>query len=138
MYELLKTFHLLFLVIGAGAGIGNVALAMALKSAEGPPSPWVPSLRMKLARTGLVSVIFIWLTGLYLIYVYYGGWQPGLAFSLKMIAASLLLIGVIGINLLLNRVRKTGVPNPLLPKLGLTTVGLTMLAVIFAVYAFSH
>ncbi len=138
MYEFTKTLHLLFLLLGASAGIGNVALAMALKGAEGTPPNWVPKLRLRFARLGLVSVLTLWFTGLYLLFAYYGGWQPGLSFNLKMVTASLLLLGIVAINLLLNRVRKTGVPNPLIPKLGIATVGLTMLTVIFAIYSFSN
>ncbi|MEE9313562.1 MAG: hypothetical protein V3V02_02845 [Rhizobiaceae bacterium] len=137
MFELFKTFHFLFLVLGAGAGIGALFLNSAVKSAEGPPPPWVGKLRFQLVRTSLLSVILIWLTGLYLIFSFYGGWQPGLPFTLKMIAASLLLLGIIAANILLNLVRKTGTPNPLIPKLGMVNVGLTILAVIFAVYAFN-
>ena len=137
MFELIKLLHFLALVLGAGAGIGNLYLGLAQKRSGEVPPKWIGGLRIAFARTGLLGVSLIWLTGIYLLFNQYGGWIPGASFLLKMAAAVLLLVGVIAINLLLNRAAKTGTPSALVPKLGMATTALTVFAVIFAVYAFN-
>ena len=137
MFELMKLLHFLALVLGAGAGIGNLYLGLAQKRSGETPPIWIGSLRLAFARTGLLGITLIWLTGLYLMFNHYGGWIPGASFLLKILAAGFLLVGVVAINLLLNQAAKTGTPSSLVPKLGMATTALTVLAVIFAVYAFN-
>ena len=67
-----------------------------------------------LARLGLVSIIILWGTGIWLAYSIYGGMGIGWAFHIKLLGATGLLLAITGLNLHLARIAKSGsgMPNP--------------------------
>ena len=137
MFETLKIIHMLALLGGGAAMIGNGILMKKVMSGEGPPPPMVSSTMQILGMTGLASILLLWITG---------GWmsaQMGYAidweYGLKLIGAAMVLGSVSPMSIVAARAAKAGGP----PNFALTKrlatiarIGL-LLAIIFAVTAFN-
>ena len=137
MLVVAKFLHIFGLMLGAGAGLGSMAVARQIRQAAGEPSPQLMALRPYFARMALIGIVLIWLTGLWLYIVGYQGAPLGPAFHAKLTAAALLLGVVVAINVVTARARSAGTPPPAwLPRLNMTTPILLLLAVGLAVYVF--
>lgn len=99
MFIALKIIHILCVFVGGGASVGNAVLMKRVMASGGPPPPLVADAMGVLARMGLAAVVVLWLTGLPLIFIIHGSLAVGIAFYVKLIAASVLFLAVSLINL---------------------------------------
>lgn len=132
----LKFFHILGLMLGAAAGFGSMLVARQARRAA-TPSPDLLALRPLLSKLALAGIILLWITGLSLWLLRYDLAQLGPAYSFKMLVALVLLVVVIVINVVNRRAASAGTPPPTwLPKLGMSTPILTLIAVALGVWVF--
>ncbi len=132
----LKFFHILGLMLGAAAGFGSMLVARQVRRATSPSADLL-ALRPLLSKLALAGIVLLWVTGLGLWLFRYDLADLGPAYSLKMLVALLLLSVVMTINAANRRAASTGTPAPSwLPKLGMSTPILTLIAMALAVWVF--
>ncbi|MEO3386142.1 hypothetical protein [Mesorhizobium sp. CAU 1741] len=132
----LKFLHILGLMLGAAAGFGTMVVARQARRA-GAPSPELMALRPHFATFGLAGIVLIWLSGLALWLLRYDLANLGPAYTLKLVVALVLLGVILAIYQVSRRAAKAGTPPPSwLPKLGMTTPILTLLAMGLGVWVF--
>ena len=137
MIWLPKFLHLIGLMLGAGAAFGSMAVVRAVRGAAGTPSPQLLALRPVFARMALGGIAVLWISGLWLYLGFYRGADLGGAFHAKLATATLLLLIVAAISIVGARAKAAGAPPPAwLPRLGMVTPVLLILAVGLAVYVF--
>jgi hypothetical protein len=136
MIWLIKFLHFFGLMLGAAAAIGNFAVARQVKLSRGAPPAQLLALRPFFARTALVAIILLWLTGLWLYFDAYSGVALGLAFHFKLGCAVLLLAAIVTVNVIVQRSAAGKPPPAWLPQLHAAARILLLLAVAFAVYVF--
>lgn len=137
MLAFAKFFHLIGLMLGAAAGFGSVVIAMR---AKGEPASPLNTLRPVLGHMGLAGILLLWATGLWMYLGYYMGAGLGMAFGLKLAAATVVLALSLTLNYYGGRAAKTGVPPPAFTpklKLRMTMTVLLLAAVALAVYVFN-
>ena len=137
MFTLMKILHLFGLMLGAGGGLGNMLLSIQAKRTEGPPPPAIPALRKRFAQVSLGGVVLLWLTGLWLWLVPYDAVTPGLAFSLKLVAAAIILGFGIVAQVAMARAQPGTPPPGFIRRFGPLVGLLAYVAVALAVIAFS-
>lgn len=133
---IIKFLHLLALMMGAAASIANLVIASkAITTDNGREA--LLALRPLFSRLGLLAVLLIWITGVWLYIERFGGAALGPVFTVKIIAAALLLFAIAAINIAGMRAKRSGrpVPGPI-QKLGPATLLLTLIAVAAAVWVF--
>ena len=131
-----KFLHLLALMMGAAASIANLVLSVRSEKA-GENAPALLALRPIFSQIGLAAVLLIWITGVWLYAVRWDSAALGAMFTLKLIAAALLLLAILVINIAGARAARTGTPMPMaIQKLGPATFVLTLIAVATAVWVF--
>ena len=64
MFEVLKSIHLISLLLGGAASIGNAVLLKRVAAAGGPPPAMVADAMAALSKMGLGAIAILWLTGL--------------------------------------------------------------------------
>jgi len=108
----LKILHYVALFLAGGAGVANPLLIKAHKSSGIPPSDEVQETMLKLVKLSLISMILIWISGVWLAFEIYGTLNMGWAFTVKIIGASILLISTITVNLYrLNKAKMNAPPK---------------------------
>ncbi len=131
-----KFLHLLALMMGAAASIANLVLSVKSEKA-GDAAATLLALRPVFSQIGLAAVLLIWITGVWLYAVRWDSAALGPVFILKLIAAGLLLVAILAINLAGARAKRTGTPMPMaIQRLGPATLVLTLIAVGTAVWVF--
>lgn len=131
-----KFLHILGLMLGAAAGFGAMVVAWQARRA-GAPSPDLAAMRPVFSTMALTGITLLWLSGLGLWMFRYDFVDLGTAYSLKLLTALVLLGVILAINRINARVAKTGTPPPAwLPKLGMTTPVLTLVAMALGVWVF--
>ncbi|MFZ1813361.1 MAG: hypothetical protein WBO55_11320 [Rhizobiaceae bacterium] len=99
MFIFLKTLHIVALMFGSLASLGNVYLLLA----RGPhdlDAPGYTNLLRKLYRlTALGAIGVLWVSGL-LMSIAGPIWESGTAFKLKLLLAALLLVIITILNLM--------------------------------------
>ena len=114
----LKFLHYLALFLAGGLGVANGLLAKAHQMAGQPPAPPVQQTMIKLARLGLIAIILLWVSGIGLGYLIYGGLAMGWAFHMKLLGATILLGSISFLNVHLTSTSKAGAPpNPSVMKI---------------------
>ena len=89
---ILKFLHYLAIVFSGGALIGGGLINSIFTKAKQAPDINVGKVLKILGYMGLISLIFLWLTGMLLANIIYGGFSINNAFNVKIFAAALLLI----------------------------------------------
>ena len=114
---ILKFFHFLALFFAGGIGIGgSVVQSVHLKAGQAP-SPLIGKSIRILAFLGLIALFVIWLTGIGLHHIIYGGSFINHAFTVKLVAAGLLLLlSAIGNFHLYKSAKAQTPPNPAIMK----------------------
>lgn len=138
MFEVLKAVHLLCLLAGGAASLGNAVLLKRVIAAGAPPPPMVAEAMQVLARMGLGAIVVLWLTGIPLAVMTGAFATGGLLFSLKLLAATFVL-GLVSLMAWLRGQIAAGKrpPNPrLIGRLALIVRWLTVGAVVLAVLVF--
>ena len=140
MMETLKIIHVLCLMGGGAASIGNGLLMRRLMAEGGPPPAMVAATMRTLGKIGLGAIVVLWMTGVAMTMQGYGGGEGlGWTFYVKLAAATVVLGAVGGISILATRAERAGgMPDPgRIKPLALDALVGTITAVIFAVVAFA-
>jgi hypothetical protein len=134
MIVLMKFLHFFGLMLGSAAAFGSFAVARQVRRDSGQPPSQLLVLGPFFARTALVAILLLWLTGSWLYFEAYSDIDLGLVFHFKLAAAALLLASIIVVNV---AVRRAETPPPSwLPQLHVAARILLVLAVACAVYVF--
>ncbi len=136
MIVLLKILHLLALIFGSIASLGNIYLGFAKGPHDLAAPDYTNTLRKFYRLTGLGAIIVLWITGVMLMFSKYGLWVPGSAFKAKIIFALAITAVVLFVNLMSPGWARRGGPPSYLP--AVTWIGFIslVLVVVFAVAAF--
>ena len=139
MFETLKIIHMLALFGGGAAGIGNGILMARVMASGAPPDPIVADSMTKLGKTGLASVILLWVTGIWMYQMSYADAALGWEFWVKLIGATVLLVAIVSMSVLAARAAKSGQPpdRQRIKMLSRSTAAGAVVAVIFAVTTFN-
>lgn len=133
---LLKFLHLFALMLGSAASIGNLIIAYHLSRAPAE-APKLAPLRPIFGMVGLIGILLIWLTGLWLYAVKWDSGELGVIFWIKIAAAAALLVAVIVLNIFGILSAWRGKPPPVyVQKLGPYTFLLLLVTVAAAVWVF--
>lgn len=92
MLEALKTIHLLCLMLGGAASIGNAVLLKRVMAAGAPPPPMVADAMKVLGNMGLGAILVLWVTGVPLAVMTGAFADGGGFFQLKLLAATAVLV----------------------------------------------
>ena len=103
MIIVLKILHLLALVFGSIASLGNIYLGFAKGPHDLAAPDYTNMLRKLYRRTGLGAIVVLWVTGLLMMIGKYGVWVPGFAFNAKITFALILTAIVLFTNLMAAR-----------------------------------
>lgn len=113
MTILLKFLHFTALALALGGGVTNIMLGRQLAAAEGAAKPVIMATQRALARVSALSLLVLWVTGIGLVYAYYGGWSGfGAAFWGKIALAVVLTVNMGVAQHLMSHARKSGTPPP--------------------------
>ena len=89
---LLKTFHYLAILFAGGVLVGSGLIQRVYAKANQVPDINASKVLKILGYVGLISIIILWITGIFLSNILYGGFSINTAFTIKIIAAAFLLI----------------------------------------------
>lgn len=132
---LIKIIHLLALVFGSVASLGNIYLMLS-KGPHDLDAPGYTNMLRKLYRlTALGAIIVLWLSGLILL-MRYGGWVPGSAFTIKLTLVVVLTLIIFFLNFMAPGWARRGGPPGYVPALHWIGASCLLLVVIFAGFAF--
>ncbi|MCM2563506.1 hypothetical protein M8756_15300 [Lutimaribacter sp. EGI FJ00015] len=140
MVIFLKFLHFAALALALGGGVANIVLGRQLATAEGAAKPVVTAAQRTLARVSALSLLVLWVTGIGLVYAYYGGWSGfGTAFWGKIAVAAILTVNMGVAQHLMSHARKSGTPPPKAVRaMGLAGPVLLLVIVALATMAFSY
>jgi len=135
--EIVKFFHFIGLMLGAGAGFGTLGVAIAQKKlGGGPPPDAIKKIKPVLGMFGLSGIVLLWLTGVIMV----GGIdsaQLGALFTTKLVVAGAMLLISLWLMYQGMKAAKSGTPPPsYMDKLGRTSAVLSIVAVALAVAVF--
>lgn len=136
IFSTLKAIHLLALMLGAGASLGNIFLMLAKGPHDLPAPGFTASLRKWYRLSALVAIVTLWITGL-LMAASGDGWVEGSAFSIKLMFAAALLAIVGFLNLMAAGWARSGGPPAYVPALHVAGALCLAASVVFAAYAFA-
>ena len=88
----LKTFHYLAILFAGGLLVGGGLIQAVFTRANQVPDINVSKVLKILGYLGLGALIILWITGILLSNIIYGGFAINTAFTVKIIAAAFLLI----------------------------------------------
>lgn len=109
---ILKFLHYLAIFFSGGALVGGGLINSIFTKAKQVPDITIGKILKFLGYIGLVSLIVLWLTGILLSNIIYGGFAINNAFNIKIFAAALLLILSFIVNIhVYNSSKKKIVPN---------------------------
>ncbi len=132
MLALLKIVHFLALAIGLGGGIANAIIGAKITTRE--PAMGGPVQKL-IGRLSFGALILLWITGLWMLFGYYGFANLSLWFWVKILAV--LGLTAAGVSAQLTML-KPGPDTPAkMKRLGMIMTGSASLAVVFAVLAFT-
>ena len=89
---LLKTFHYLAILFAGGVLVGSGLIQSVYAKANQVPDINTSKALKILGYLGLMSIVILWITGIFLSNILYGGFSINTAFTIKIIAAACLLI----------------------------------------------
>ncbi len=135
--EIVKFIHFLGLMMGAGAGIGHMVTAIAMKKTNGGAAEAVKVMKPVLGIFGMAGILLLWLSGIALV-LPNGLTGLGVLFYLKLLAAlGILLINIYVAMKMRAHVKAGTPPDPKLENLGKLNGPLALIAVALAVYVFN-
>ena len=136
---IIKFLHYLAIVFAGGVLVGGGVIQSVYTKANEVPNLHVSKILKLLGYIGLASLIILWITGLLLSNIIYGGFSINSAFTIKIMAAGFLLGISIFVNLhVYNASKKQIPPNKKIMKI--TTMsgrGLLVIVLIGAAIAFN-
>ena len=137
MFETLKILHLLALMFGAAAGLGNFYIIKASGPDDMPPSALTMRLRNILRFTGLAAIITIWASGIWLMLIECGWWVDSRFFDIKILFATIVLVIVLALNVIASRMAKGAKPPSYLPTLSTAGTASLIITMMLAVLTFN-
>ncbi|MCU0790802.1 MAG: hypothetical protein MUE79_07100 [Nitratireductor sp.] len=132
----IKAIHLLALVLGSGASLGNLYLILARGPHDLPAPELTKSLRKWYRLSALVAILTLWVTGLLMAFSG-DGWISSGPFNVKLLFATILLGIILFLNLMAGGWARRGGPPAWVQWLHILATACLAGAVIFAAYAFS-
>ena len=135
---LLKTLHYLAILFAGGVIVGSGLIQSVFARANQVPDALVSKVLKILGYFGLVSLILLWITGILLTNIIYGGFSINNAFTVKIIAAAFLLIVSFVVNIhVYNSSKINQPPNKSIMKIAsMMGRGLILIVLIGAAVAF--
>ena len=136
---ILKFLHYIAIVFSGGSLVGGGLINSIFTKAKQVPDIYVGKVLKLLGYIGLISLILLWLTGMLLVNIIYGGFLINNAFNVKIIAAALLLILSFIVNIhIYNSSKKQVTPNKNIIKLAtMSGRGLLIIVLFCAAIAFT-
>ena len=136
---LLKTFHYLAILFAGGVLVGSGLIQSVYAKANQVPDINASKVLKILGYLGLISIIILWITGIFLSNVLYGGFSINTAFTIKIIAAAFLLIISFIVNIhVYNASKNNQPPNKSIMKFStMSARGLIIIVLFGAAIAFS-
>lgn len=136
---ILKLFHYLAILFSGGVLVGGGLIQSVFTRANKVLDINVAKVLKILGYIGLVSLIILWTTGILLSNLIYGGFSVNNAFTVKIIAAAILLILSFVVNIhVYNSSKKNQPPNKSLLKIAtMSGRGLIIIVLLGAAVAFN-
>ena len=136
---LLKFFHYLAIVFSGGVLVGGGLIHAVYTRANQVPDINVSKILKILGYFGLAALLILWITGIFLSNLIYGGFSINTAFSIKIIAAAFLLILSFIVNIhVYNSSKNNQPPNKSIMKLAtMSGRGLIIIVLLGAAIAFN-
>ena len=136
---LLKTLHYLAILFAGGVLVGGGLIQAIFTRANQIPDITVSKVLKILGYLGLGALIILWITGILLSNIIYGGFVINTAFTIKIFAAAFLLIISFIVNIhVYNSSKNNQPPNRSIMKIGtMLGRGLILIVLIGAAVAFS-
>ena len=117
---LLKTLHYLAILFAGGVLVGGGLIQAIFTRANQIPDINVSKVLKILGYLGLGALIILWITGILLSNIIYGGFIINTAFTIKILAAAFLLIISFTVNIhVYNSSKNNQPPNKSIMKLSL-------------------
>ena len=135
----LKTLHYLAILFAGGVLVGGGLIQAVFTRANQVPDIYVSKVLKILGYLGLGALIILWITGILLSNIIYGGFAINTAFTIKIVAAAILLIISFVVNThVYNASKKNQPPNKSIMKIAtMSGRGLIVIVLIGAAIAFS-
>ena len=136
---LLKTFHYLAILFAGGVLVGGGLIHAVFTRANQVPDINVSKALKILGYLGLGALIILWVSGILLSNIIYGGFAINTAFTIKIIAAAFLLIISFIVNIhVYNSSKNQQPPNKSIMKMAtMTGRGLILIVLVAAAIAFN-
>ena len=136
---IIKFLHYLAIVFAGGVLVGGGVIQSVYTKANEVPNLHVSKILKLLGYIGLASLIILWITGLLLSNIIYGGFSINSAFTIKIMAAGFLLGISIFVNLHVYNASKRQIPpNKKIMKIAtMSGRGLLVIVLIGAAIAFN-
>jgi len=136
---LLKTFHYLAILFAGGVLVGSGLIQSVYAKANQVPDINASKALKILGYLGLSSIVILWITGIFLSNIIYGGFSINTAFTIKIIAAAFLLIISFIVNIhVYNASKNNQPPNKSIMKFStMSARGLIVVVLFGAAIAFS-
>ena len=136
---LLKTFHYLAILFAGGVLVGGGLIQAVFTRANQVPDINVSKVLKILGYLGLGALIILWITGILLSNIIYGGFAINTAFTIKIVAAAILLIISFVVNIhVYNASKKNQPPSKSIMKIAtMLGRGLIIIVLIGAAVAFN-
>ena len=135
----LKTLHYLAILFAGGVIVGGGLIQAVFTRANQVPDINVSKVLKILGYLGLGALIILWITGILLSNVIYGGFAINTAFTVKIIAAAFLLIMSFVVNIhVYNSSQNNKPPNKSIMKIAtMSGRGLIIVVLVGAAIAFN-
>lgn len=137
MFITLKVLHLLALMFGSVAALGNLYLAFSKGPHDLAAPDYTNTLRKFYRRTSLGAIIVLWFSGVILFVGKYGGKVEGGAFHAKLSFVILLTAVALFTNFMAPKWAKRGGPPSYIPALSWASAIALIVSVVLAVIAFA-
>mgnify|MGYP001282829112 FL=1 len=137
---ILKTFHYLAILFAGGVLVGGGLIQAVFTRANQVPDINVSKVLKILGYLGLGALIILWISGILLSNIIYGGFQVNTAFTVKIIAAAFLLIISFVVNIhVYNSSKNNQPPNKSIMKIAtMSGRGLIIIVLLAAAIAFNY
>ena len=135
----LKFIHYLAIVFSGGVLVGSGLIQSIYTKANQVPDLIVAKVLKILGYIGLAALVVLWITGILLTNLIYGGFSINLAFTIKIICAAILLILSFLVNIhVYNSSKNNQSPNKSIMKIAtMSARGLILGVLISAAIAFN-
>ena len=134
----LKTFHYLAILFAGGVLVGGGLIQAVFTRANQVPDINVSRVLKILGYLGLVALIILWITGILLSSIIYGGFAINTAFTIKILAAAILLIISFVVNIHVYNSSKNQPPNKSIMKMAtMSGRSLILIVLVAAAVAFN-